>query len=131
MKITEYVGATGVISSDYTPQRASTPRAGDLVQWPDGTHGMIESIHQYGPNTVHVCHDNGSAFLAEDYVSISGGPFFMLTLDDLEPTYAVANANFWNWGENLPGASQDVRFTIGRPVFRYVGGADTIYLHQA
>ena len=138
MNVTEYVGMEGVVSSDLTALRATKPRSGDLVRWHDGTLGRIWETGGHGfteADEVHVCSGLGSAFLGllDDgrvYADISGGPFYMLKLADLRPTYELANATFWNWGDNMRGAGQGVEYMLARPVFEYVGDPAPIYDHK-
>lgn len=129
MRITEYVGNDGVVSSNYDHARLSRPRAGDLILNDDGSYGMVEKIDD---GKVHVVERCGSAFLGRlsdltperqrkdrgIYVSISGGPFKLFELSRLEPTMRVAGARFWNWGDNFAGADQGCDYTLNRPVFK-------------
>lgn len=145
-RVTEYVGADGVLSSEYTEGRRSTPKPGDLILWPNGSYGRVweSGTGHCEPDEVHVCRGLGSAFLGrlegktsnlgasearrgEYYVSISGGPFFILKRDELEPTLSMGISPMWNWGDRLPGAGQAVEYQIARPVFRYVGTRDNVY----
>lgn len=127
--ITETISADGVRSSPRDHGRMSRPRPGDLVEWPDGELGRIDSDTSYGHFSV--CSDLGSCFLRPDgTTSISGGPFFAVNPNRLEPTWRTAPARFWNWGDNSPGAGKGVDFTLERPVFRYAGAADAIYTHR-
>lgn len=48
---------------------------------------------------------------------ISGGPFVMVEADELEPTYRLKEAYFWNFGDNHPGGGMGVYFNLARPVF--------------
>lgn len=133
MRITEYVGKSGVRSSTFDHDRASHPRPGDLVLWIDGTYGMIESIGKWADNEAQVCSNQGSAFLGEGYISISGGPFFSIPLAELEPApmLGLHAAHFWNWGDNQAGASMGVDYTLMRPVFRYTGDPEHTYTHRS
>lgn len=131
-RITEYVGADGVRSSKYDHFRLSRPRAGDLIEWPNGKIGMVE--YRGSDDTVfadkgqvHCCTHRGSAFLMwseqrrEATLSISGGPFITVEMSDLEPTLRLMNVDFWNWGDNHPGADMGCQYTLARPLFRYTG----------
>lgn len=65
MRITEYVGKEGVISSRWDYTRAAKPRPGDHLRWNDGSLGRIEAVGEiFGyPEHIHVCRDQGSAFI--------------------------------------------------------------------
>jgi hypothetical protein len=138
VRITEYAGSEGVISSTWDHARASKPRPGDHLRWNDGSLGRIEQVGDvFGkPNSIHVCRDQGSAFIgviipdehkhlseraalhfARAYLSISGGPFSVLPIADLKVTYDLAPSTVWNWGDNLAGADMGVQYTFYRPVF--------------
>jgi hypothetical protein len=119
-RVTEYVGAEGVISSELDHARLSRPRSGDVVRWPDGTLGRVWQVGSgyCDPGQVYVCCELGSAFLFGDgTVDISGGPFEMVALDALEATFELRAAVFWNWGDRVPGAGQGVEYVLARPVF--------------
>jgi hypothetical protein len=130
--IIESIGAWGVVTTSGT-HRLVTPKSGDIVdlievqgEYPFiySRYGRIETV---GPgrcgwckeDEAHICCDMGSAFLNEDgTVSISGGPFKVIKLQDLEPTYELYEATYWNWGNNGPGSHHGVYYKIQRPVFR-------------
>ncbi len=141
--IIESIGRWGIKSTDlnHEPGRLSTPKPGDIIQFykepgdkkmffaPKALPLKDEAIYpldraKYGrinyvnENEIHVCSHLGSAFLAESGgVSISGGPFTRINLDDIEPAGTTYNADFWNWGNNSAGAGQGVHFMIARPLF--------------
>ena len=137
LHIIEYIGASGLIhSKGYAANnRITTPHAGDVVDFGEfagkypfiyGQYGRIEGVgvgmaHE---DEAHVCCEMGSAFLAEHNgavsVSISGGPFCCINLDDLEPTLRLHPATFWNWGNNGSGAGRGVEYVIYRPVFKLI-----------
>ena len=122
--IIETVGKWGVKSSPYATRRQQV-RPGDVVEF-------AEDLRQYPVScrfcrVDHVDRDSGmvgivngmgSAFLDENgSLSISGGPFFSVPLESLEPTTDLREERFWNWGDNSPGADQGVDYRIARPVF--------------
>lgn len=153
MRITEYVGKEGVISSTWDHTRAAKPRPGDLLRWNTGEIGRFEEVGDVWGKTnhAHVCYSMGSAFLglitpdltesqeeriaacpeklrenvrravqlnnAKVYVSISGGPFAVLPLDEMKVTYELQLSPMWNWGDNLAGADMGVQYGLYRPVF--------------
>jgi hypothetical protein len=142
-KIIEYIGQEGIISTEHDWNRQGKPRVGDRVAWPQFKNaGLICAIDNEN-KTAHVCVNNGSAFLginpdylstgklshlkSKIYISCSGGPFFDIPLSELEPTIALVNTRFWNWGDNFPGGGQGVHFSISRPVFNYIGDAEKIW----
>lgn len=132
--ITEYVGGDGIESTEVTRGRMGKPRPGDLIEWPDGSYGRVWTVETgfAEQGQVHVCRELGSAFLGRTgsrtagppptgrgvYVSISGGPFLILELDELEPAVRLDTARFWNWGDNTPGAGRGVDYWLPRPVFK-------------
>lgn len=133
--IIECIDRSGVRTSTLTHQRLETPLPGDVINWPSGKLGRVDSLHDpagswAGPGEVHVCAELGSAFLSwstkrgRPVISISGGPFLMVKLADLQPTYRTAVVRFWNWGDHLPGAGMGVDYHIARPLFTYVGDSD-------
>lgn len=123
--VIETIGPWGVKSTP-VQGRMNSVHAGDVVQFPeqhrrypvscaecrvsdiDKDHGMV-----------HLVDGMGSAFIDEDArLSISGGPFFSLPIECLEPMHTTHRARFWNWGDNRPGAAQGVDYYIDRPMFR-------------
>ena len=123
--VIEYVGKEGVKTSPANAYRMGRPRSGDLIRWHDGSLGRAwgnpgEVFAE--DDQIHVCESLGSAFLSPDgSVDISGGPFRVLDLSDLEPAYELGRATVWNWGDNYRGAGQGVDYEIQRPIFNYVG----------
>jgi len=130
MNIVESIGKWGVKT---TPEqqahtRMSTPKPGDIIEFTDteyphtsGKYGRIEGMGIWKEGEFHICCHLGSAFLSENgRVSISGGPFESVKPDDLEPTFKLKYAEYWNWGNNLPGANQGVHYKIARPVFKLI-----------
>lgn len=129
--ITETIGKWGVTTSPDTPERRSTPRPGDLIEFADNlrhypvSHRLCRIDHVDG-DAVSVVNGMGSAFLDRDgHVSISGGPFFSLPLSTLRPTERLEVSWMWNWGHNSPGANQGVHYEIERPVFRATDHPDS------
>ncbi len=51
------------------------------------------------------------------FVNISGGPFQTIEASRLD-FWSFGQLECWNWGNNLPGANQGVRYHITRPVFQ-------------
>jgi hypothetical protein len=124
-RITEYVGPDGIESSEMSARRMGRPRPGDLVEWPDGTLGMVSEVEKglVGPGEVMVVNTLGSAFLRRStvdgvMVSISGGPFTVLKFTDLLTATRLEKARFWNWGDNGSGADKGVDYWLARPVFK-------------
>jgi hypothetical protein len=119
-RITEYVGPDGVESSELTHARLTRPRPGDLIEWPDGKRGRVWTVGTglVDAGEVHVCNELGSAFLSRGSVSISGGPFTVLKLTELEPAMRCGVERFWNWGDRLAGADQGVDYYLARPIFK-------------
>jgi hypothetical protein len=110
--------------------RCANPRPGDIVDFGDfegiypftsGKYGTIEfsgESYATNKNEIYVCCGGASVFLMDSgKVSISGGPFEVIPKANIEPTYATKQVNFWNWGNNSPGANQGVHFIIERPIF--------------
>lgn len=132
--IVEYLGKEGVRSTPYDHHRIAHPKAGDLVEWPNGKIGRLET--RFDPNRPKAyvdepgdwltCCEMGSAFLGwaeerdEPYLSISGGPFITINERDLQ-SHGLHVARFWNWGDNDIGAHQGVEYLIVRPLYRYTG----------
>jgi len=123
--IIKSIGRWGV-KTEPASSRVCTPRPGDVVDFGEneGTYpflrryGRIDSLSCFETGKAHVCCELGSAFLHENgKVSISGGPFALIPLDDLIPTFGTKRVTFWNWGDNYPGGHQGVDYGIDRPVF--------------
>lgn len=123
--IIESIGGWGVKTVP-ARLRFNDPKAGDLIQFPEELqkypisheYCRIQSVNEE-KWTASVVNGMGSAFISENgHHDISGGPFFTMNLNDLDPLYMLKAADVWNWGDNLPGAGQGVHYTIYRPVFR-------------
>lgn len=82
------------------------------------TYGRFDKFGSWVENKWHVCCEPGSVFLSPESVSISGGPFTSISMDQIEPTYTLKLVRFWNWGDLWPGAGHGVDYYIERPVFR-------------
>lgn len=133
--IVESIGKWGVKATN-SSTRLFTPHAGDVIDFGEDERpypfdkcrfGRIEHVGPHGfakEGKAHICCEPGSAFLYEDgSVSISGGPFEIIKLSDLEPAVSLKAMCFWNWGNNMQGADQGIGYLIARPVFRYrLGG---------
>lgn len=122
--IIETVGKWGVKTTPYR-QRRTLVRPGDVVEFPEDMRKYpvsyqfcrVSSLED--GNMVSIVNGMGSAFLDHDGgLSISGGPFFSVPLESLEPTMDVREERFWNWGDNSSGADMGVDYQIARPVFR-------------
>lgn len=126
--IVETINVNGVTSTSGTcglRRRLETPRSGDHVRWADGSLGRIWTLNEpYAPvGHAQVCENQGSAFLqGNGHHDISGGPFVVVALADLVPTYGRHFGLVWNWSDNMRGAGMAVEFMIPRPVFEYRGG---------
>lgn len=130
--IIEYIGREGV-KTEAAQFRMAKPRVGDPILWPNGKIGRLDAMPSSQPNgwpepgNVHCCCGLGSVFWGWNEeerratVSISGGPFISVKLDDLKPTYRYRLVNFWNWGDHSSGADQGVEYTVARPLFEYAG----------
>jgi hypothetical protein len=130
MNIIESIGSWGVNSTSTTRfrERCQRPRSGDIVEFTDteyphtqGKYGRIEGLGTWKEGEYHICCGLGSAFLCENgHVSICGGPFESVLPEELIPTYDTFRAEYWNWGNNSPGANQGVYYYFHRPVFRLI-----------
>jgi len=135
MFIIESISAYGVKTSPARFGRMETPHPGDVIDFGDnignfpyteGRYGRVEEVGTDNPEVgwvnageLHVCCGNASVFLHEDgSCSISGGPFAVIKIKDLEPTNELKTVLFWNWGDHSPGADQGVNYHLARPVFR-------------
>jgi hypothetical protein len=124
--IIETIGKWGVKTSPYRNWRRIRPQAGDIVEFGDDMRRYPVSCRHCRINHIDaesgmasIVDGMGSAFLSEDgSLEISGGPFFSVPLESLEPTAELHRARFWNWGDNSPGAAQGVEYHLDRPVFR-------------
>lgn len=126
--IIESIGSWGVKATK-SAHRLTTPKSGDVVDFGEfegmypftnGRYGRIWTLKN-GNFGNSLCCEMGSAHLFESgNVDISGGPFAGFDLADLETTYTLRPANFWNWGNNSIGAGMGVDYIIARPVFRLV-----------
>lgn len=125
--IHEYIGGSGIVTCPQyaTHHRYQEPRPGDLLRIPDnlrrypfaGDLARICSIDNE-EQRASVCCDVGSAFLNEDgSVSVSGGPFQGVPLEDIHPGWRLHPTPFWNWGNNSAGAHQGVNWLLYRPIF--------------
>lgn len=128
MNIVEVIKGDGVITTSgelNVSKRFQTPRPGDPVifeskEYPfnSSPYGRIDSSIYYEKGKISLCCGGASVFLGNNgEVSISGGPFESVRAIDLEPQLRLMKVDFWNWGENSPGADQGVHYTIERPLF--------------
>ena len=122
--IIETIGAWGVKSTPM-PGRLQRVHAGDVVAFADKyrrypvshRHCRVSSVDRES-GLVNLVDGMGSAFICENgSLSISGGPFFALPIECLEPAHITLQVHVWNWGDNIPGAGQGVDYHIDRPVF--------------
>lgn len=123
--IVESIHKGGIVHTPFH-RRYDKPHSGDFVRWADGTIGRIWECGtgHVGPDEAQVCETPGSAFLLDDgRVDISGGPFRIIKLADLQPTSRTHVGEFWNWGNNRPAAHQGVTYLIARPLFDHRPGA--------
>ena len=125
--IIESVGKWGIRTTEYNESRRTTPRPGDVVAFGENRaypfeqarFGRVSDIDCWQTGTISICCEQGSVFLSESgNVSIGGGPFITVMPDELEPTFKLRPAGFWNWGDHWPAAHQGVDYSIIRPVFR-------------
>jgi hypothetical protein len=141
MNIIEVIDKHGVqtTNKDLAHIRLKTPKPGDVITYAEGLpypfrheYGRVDSLKHYeDEGRITICCQGGSVFLnSNGTVSISGGPFAGVDLAHLKPTYTLKAVRFWNWGDNLPGASQGVDYYIERPVFLYQPpGINEVILH--
>ena len=130
MNIVESVGKWGIVNTPHNQayERLQQPRSGDIVKftytdypYTSGKYGRIEGLGTWKKGEYHICCSLGSAFLYQNgNISISGGPFSCVAPNLLVPTYDIKYAEFWNWGNNLPGANRGVYYQIARPVFELI-----------
>lgn len=123
--IIESIGKWGIKTSP-AQFRMDRPKPGDIIyfdkplrKYPvSHPHNRISTIDA-NTGMVSIVSGFGSAFLYENgELSISGGPFFSMHRSTLRPMHTLIAGQFWNWGDNLPGANQGVYYTIDRPMFR-------------
>lgn len=126
-EIVEYIGREKLVHKQYNVTRAATVKPGDFVDfsamegkypYTHGKYGRIQNTHYFDTDDILICCEEGSCFLMEGAVSISGGPFEVVKPHQLEPTYELHVGRFWNWGNNLPGADKGVDYYLARPVFK-------------
>ncbi len=108
-------------------QSWKSPRPGDVVDFGENTgeypfiygqYGRIDNVGWWAEGEVSICCELGSAFLLEGgEVSISGGPFTSVRLDQLVLTTDLMSTTFWNWGDHHPGAHMGVEYGIDRPLW--------------
>ncbi|MFX0133032.1 MAG: hypothetical protein ACFFDN_05230 [Candidatus Hodarchaeota archaeon] len=116
--IIETIGKWGVKTSELNHIRLTHPQPGDPILMPDGSIARVDDVNS---KSIGVCLHTSSVFLCESgKVSISGGPFESINLDDIEYTGELKNVIFWNWGDHLPGAHQGVYYHITRPLFKCI-----------
>ena len=123
--VIETIGSWGVKTSPVTG-RITSVHAGDIVQFSEDLRRYPVSHAQCRVSNVdretgivNMVDGMGSAFICESgAMDISGGPFFSLPLECLEPTHTMSTVHVWNWGDNSPGAAQGVDYHIDRPIFR-------------
>ena len=106
-----------------------TPRAGDLVQFPDGRRGVIDSA-KYPGDLLQVCL-NWSAFRAVLHVSCSGGPIPAVQMEDLTFSGRLGVAAFWRWKDgiaqadiaqaDIAQADNGVSYTATVPIWNVAG----------
>lgn len=137
--IIEYVGAHGIIASRYPHKRCKEIRQGDWVDlsdWNDangyrgenytyyGDFGRVDRVNYIKDGLVHVILNAGSCFLGprddweSAYVSISGGPFKVFYMEDLEPTMELRAGTYWNFRGDHAEADNGQDYIIERPVFK-------------
>lgn len=96
-----------------------TPRAGDLVQFPDGRRGVIDSA-KYPGDLLQVCL-NWSAFRAVLHVSCSGGPIPAVRMEDLSFSGRLGAAGFWRWKDGTAQADNGISYTATVPIWNVAG----------
>jgi hypothetical protein len=113
----------GLKKSFLTPGRYEKPRPGDPVKLGDGIIGMVDAgagwIEQDG-SQVMVCKGVMGAFMGDGFISISGGPFEVVDIDRLKPTFELYAAKFWIWA-SYPQGSGGVNIWIERPLCELKG----------
>lgn len=121
--IIESIGRWGVVSTPLN-LRLNRVKGGDIIEVPTELQ-RYPCTHQYSrianvkDGIAHICEDMGSAHLMQNGdCDISGGPWWGMPVDLLEPAYTTRQADYWNWGNNSPGGGQGIHYTIARPVHR-------------
>ena len=110
----KYGLAKGMVTEDKAEYPFASAQFGRIIE---GVYG--EGFSERG-ESIYVCCELGSAFLTENgSVSVSGGPFDTVPMKLVMPAMRVRTAQYWNWGDNSPGASQGVYYKIDRPLFLY------------
>lgn len=123
--IVESIGYWGVRTAPVFDIRLRTPKSGDYVQFSEELRRYPVSrefcrISHVNTETgrIGIVDGDGSAFLREDgSVDVSGGPFFGLFLEDVEPLGILHPTNVWNFPNGV-GAGMGVHYRIDRPLFR-------------
>jgi hypothetical protein len=122
--VIESIGSWGVVTTPLQI-RLGQVKPGDIIDAPEGlrkypiSHRYSRIAHIDENGIASVCEGMGSAFLCQDgHCDISGGPWWSIPISVLEPTHALHQATYWNWGDNCPGAAQGVQYNIFRPLHR-------------
>ena len=125
--IIESISNKGVKTSSIN-SRLSIPKAGDIIEFPETMQGRYPISDNESrtrivgvdkeTNRIQICGHWGSAFWQDDgELSVSGGPFYAMPVEMLEPKMELGWVDMWNWGDHSPGASQAVEYRVARPVF--------------
>lgn len=96
-------------------EKHPAPRAGDLVQFPDGRAGVIDSA-RYPEDLLQVCLA-WSAFREVFDVSCSGGPIPAVREEDLSFSGKLGVAGFWRWRDGIPQAHNGVSYAATVPIW--------------
>jgi hypothetical protein len=124
--IIENITKDGIKTSFLTHSRYETPKPGDPVRLGGGKLGMVDPGAGWiepGKPEVMLCKGIMGAFMGANHISISGGPFEVVKIQDLKPLYQLHPTKFWTWGRS-PQGSGGVNIWIERPLFELKGGED-------
>ena len=124
--IIDTITKEGINTSYLTRARYKTPKPGDPVLLENGMFGMVDAgagwIDKDGLK-VMVCLGVMGAYMGTSHISISGGPFEVVSVSDLEPTFDTRPVRFWTWAK-YPQGDGGVEFMIDRPVFKLKDGKE-------
>jgi hypothetical protein len=108
----------GHIAARLEMEKDPAPRAGDLVLFPDGLEGVIDS-DRYPGDLLQVCL-HASTFREVRHVSCSGGPIPAVRPADLIFSGQLGVAQFWRWRDGTPRAHNGVTYAATVPIWNVV-----------
>ena len=123
--IIDTITRDGINTSFLTSSRYETPKPGDPVILENGKYGMIDAGAGWGlePDQLHLCRGVMGAFMGESHINISGGPFEVVRIEDLQPLHRLHPTKFWTWARYAQ-AGGGVSILIYRPAFKLKREAD-------